>query len=62
MSSLTIPLYISIIDEKDHYYWAFDGQESFAVAKSAVKTARKIAGDDWELEISRSYAKKKGWI
>ena len=62
MTSLTVTMHFEIIDEADFAYQVDDGSGQDWLAKSAVKSMRKIRDDDWEIEVSRSYAKKKGWL
>ncbi len=62
MMPTTITMYLEICDEKDFAYLVSDGNDQDWLAKSAVKSKRKIRNDDWEIQVSRTYAQKKGWI
>jgi len=43
-------------------YLVFDGAEEIWIAKSQVKSLRKVRGDDYEIEIPLWLAKQKGII
>lgn len=57
-----INVYLEIKHETKFAFFVSDGVNEDWLPKSEIKFMRKISGDDWELVITKSIARKKGFL